>query len=70
MPHAPTPPSLPAPPRYNEAVAEEGDLAPEQRVVAAVGKMDARKHLAAAVSSVMGSNINTTLGQMLDCIVF
>lgn len=39
-------------------MAEEGELAPEQRVVANVGKMDARKHLAAAVSGAMGSNIN------------
>lgn len=56
--------------RYNEAVAEEGELAPEQRVVANVGKMDARKHLASAVSSAMGSNINQALGTLLDTIVF
>lgn len=44
--------------RYNEAVVEEGELPPEQRAISNVGKMDARKHLAAAVSNVMGSNIN------------
>lgn len=67
----PRPPFPASPPlRYNDAVAEEGELPPEQRVVANVGKMDARKHLASSVSSVMASNINTTLGQMLDCIVF
>jgi len=56
--------------RYNEAVAEEGELSPEQRVVANVGKMDARKHLAAAVTDVMGRNIDGTMGTLLDTIIF
>lgn len=56
--------------RYNDAVAEEGGLAPEQRVVANVGKMDARKHLAAAVGGVMSANINQAMGTMLDTVVF
>ena len=64
-------PLPPGPPRsYNEAVAEEGELPPEQRVVASVGKMDARKHLGAAVGSAMGSNINQALGTLLDTLVF
>jgi hypothetical protein len=58
------------PNRYNEAVAEEGELTPEQRVVANVGKMDARKHLAAAVTDAMGRNIDSTMGTLLDTIVF
>lgn len=65
----PNPPPTP-PPSYNEAVAEEGELPPEQRAVANVGKMDARKHLAAAVGSVMASNINQAMGTMLDTVVF
>ena len=49
---------------------EEQDLSPEKRIVANVGKMDAKKHLAANVTSVMASNINQALGTMLDVIVF
>ena len=56
--------------RYGEAVVEEGELAPEKRAVAGVGKMDARKHLAAAVTAAMGSNVNQAMGTMLDAIVF
>lgn len=44
--------------RYDAAVVEEQELSPEKRIVANVGKMDAKKHLAANVTSVMSSNIN------------
>lgn len=56
--------------RYDAAVVEEQELSPEKRVVANVGKMDAKKHLAANVTSVMSSNINQAMGTMLDCITF
>ena len=56
--------------RYGSAVDEEQTLSPEARLVANVGKMDARKHLAAAVGSVMASNINQAMGTMLDTVVF
>lgn len=56
--------------RYGEAVAEEADLPPEKRAVAGAGKMDARKHLAAAVTHMMSGNIDRALGTMLDTIVF
>jgi hypothetical protein len=52
--------------RYDAAVVEEQELSPEKRIVANVGKMDAKKHLAANVTSVMSSNINqvrTQFGQ-------
>ena len=56
--------------RSPQAVIEEQDMSPEKRIVANVGKMDAKKHLAANVTSVMASNINQALGTMLDVIVF
>lgn len=56
--------------RYDKAVIEEQELPPEKRIVANVGKMDAKKHLAINVNSLMTSNINQALGTMLDTVVF
>lgn len=56
--------------RYDKAVAEEAEMTPEKRVVAAAGKLDARKRLAAGVTDLMASNIVQTMGAMLDTVVF
>eukprot|EP00198_Chlamydomonas_reinhardtii_P000088 XP_001689423.1 26S proteasome regulatory subunit [Chlamydomonas reinhardtii] len=56
--------------RYDKAVIEEQELSPEARIVAGAGKMDAKKHLAAQVSSVMATNIAQSMGTMLDTVVF
>ncbi|GAX85652.1 hypothetical protein CEUSTIGMA_g13067.t1 [Chlamydomonas eustigma] len=56
--------------RYDKAVIEEQELSPEKRIVANVGKMDAKKHLATNVGTLMASNINQALGTMLDTVVF
>ncbi|GAX77312.1 hypothetical protein CEUSTIGMA_g4758.t1 [Chlamydomonas eustigma] len=56
--------------RYDKSVIEEQELTPEKRVVANVGKMDAKKHLASNVGALMASNINQALGTMLDTVVF
>ncbi len=64
------PQASPLPPPATQAVIEEQELSPEKRVVANVGKTDARKHLASNVNSVMASNINQALGTMLDTVVF
>lgn len=56
--------------RYEKAVVEEQDLAPEKRIVANVGKMDAKKHLQNNVTSLMSSNIIQCMGTMLDTVVF
>lgn len=56
--------------RYDQAVVEEQELPPEKRVVANVGKMDAKKHLAANVTALMSANINQAMGTMLDTVVF
>ena len=49
---------------------QEQDLSPEKRVVANVGKMDAKKHLEAEVQKMMSGNIVQCMGTMLDTIVF
>ena len=56
--------------RYDKAAIEEKELPPSKRVVANVGKLDAKKHLASNVQSLMSSNIIQTMGAMLDVIVF
>jgi 26S proteasome regulatory subunit N11 len=53
--------------RYDAAVVEERELSPEARLVANVGKMDAKKHLAANVTSLMSSNINQ-VGRVWLCV--
>lgn len=53
-----------------QAVIEEQELPPEKRIVANVGKMDAKKHLSSNVGSLMATNINQALGTMLDTTVF
>eukprot|EP00775_Hariotina_reticulata_P006925 gene6925-7143_t len=55
---------------YDAAVVEEQELPPEKRIVANVGKMDAKKHLASNVTQLMSSNINQAMGTMLDTMVF
>lgn len=49
---------------------EERELPPEKRVVANVGKMDAKKHLSENVTRLMSSNIIQAMGTMLDTVVF
>lgn len=44
-------------PPLSQSVVEEQSLAPDERVVANVGKTDAKKHLAMDVSSLMAANI-------------
>ena len=56
--------------KYDTAVVEEEGLAPEARVVASVGRMDAKKHLDEHVQSLLSSNILQTMGTMLDVVVF
>lgn len=56
--------------RYDAAVVEEQDLSPEKRIVANVGKMDAKKHLANNVTALMSTNINQAMGMMMDTVVF
>ena len=45
-------------------------MPPEKRIVANVGKTDAKKHLQSNVTALMSSNIIQSLGTMLDTVVF
>ncbi|KAK9812979.1 hypothetical protein WJX72_006767 [[Myrmecia] bisecta] len=56
--------------KYDKAVVEEVETPPEKRVVANVGKMDAKKHLEAGVQQLMAANIVQQMGTMLDTVVF
>eukprot|EP00878_Enallax_costatus_P004094 GHUV01004320.1.p1 GENE.GHUV01004320.1~~GHUV01004320.1.p1 ORF type:complete len:312 (+),score=105.96 GHUV01004320.1:820-1755(+) len=56
--------------RFDAAVVEERELSPEKRIVANVGKMDAKKHLASNVTALMSTNINQAMGMMMDTVVF
>lgn len=56
--------------RFDAAVVEERELSPEKRIVANVGKMDAKKHLATNVTALMSTNINQAMGMMMDTVVF
>lgn len=56
--------------RFDAAVVEEQELSPEKRIVANVGKMDAKKHLASNITALMSTNINQAMGMMMDTVVF
>jgi 26S proteasome regulatory subunit N11 len=51
-------------------VAEEGELDPEARIVAKVGKLDAKKNIEKTVQNVMSKSILQCMGTMLDSVVF
>eukprot|EP00803_Ostreobium_quekettii_P000289 evm.model.scf_766EXC.8 EVM.evm.TU.scf_766EXC.8 scf_766EXC:58595-60929(+) len=56
--------------KYIKAVKDEEELPHEKRVVANVGKMDAKKHMQESVQLLMSSNILQCMGTMLDTVVF
>lgn len=56
--------------RLQQVCLQEQELSPEKRIVANVGKMDAKKHLEAEVQKMMSGNIVQCMGTMLDTIVF
>ncbi|KAL5729222.1 multicatalytic endopeptidase [Ranunculus cassubicifolius] len=56
--------------KYNRSVQEEEELSPEKRMIANVGKQDPKKCLEECVTKLMSSNINQTLGTMLDTVIF
>lgn len=57
--------------KYAEEVKEEGEMDdPEERLVAKVGKLDAKKNIDKTVGSLMAKNILQCMGTMLDSVVF
>ncbi|KAL1925154.1 uncharacterized protein VTP21DRAFT_37 [Calcarisporiella thermophila] len=55
---------------YNKSVQEESTMTPEQLKTRHVGKQDPKRHLEENIEKVMGDNIVTTLGTMLDTVTF
>jgi 26S proteasome regulatory subunit N11 len=56
--------------RYAKEVAEEGELDPEARLVAKVGKLDAKKNIERTVQSLLSQSTLQCMGTMLDTVVF
>lgn len=56
--------------KYAREAADEAGMDPEERVVAKVGKLDAKKNVDSTVHSLMSSNILQCMGTMLDTVVF
>lgn len=56
--------------KYDLAVIEEQDTAPNDREVANVGKMDAKKHLDEHMHGLMSTNVVQAMATMLDSVVF
>lgn len=56
--------------KYDLAVIEEQDTPPNDREVANVGKMDAKKHLDEHMHSLMSTNVVQAMATMLDTVVF
>ncbi|KAI7905326.1 26S proteasome non-ATPase regulatory subunit 14 [Cokeromyces recurvatus] len=55
---------------YNKSVQEELMMTPEQLKTRHVGKQDPKRHLEEKVEAVMGNNIITALGTMIDSVSF
>ncbi|KAF0971813.1 hypothetical protein FDP41_010036 [Naegleria fowleri] len=55
---------------YNKMIQEEGKTSREQYQLANVGKLDPKRHLESSVEALMGSNVNQTLGMMLNTVIF
>ena len=56
--------------KYAKEVAEEGELSADERVVAKVGKLDAKKNVDSTVHDLMAKNIVQCMGTMLASVVF
>lgn len=56
--------------RYAREVADEAGLSPEERVVAKVGQLDAKKNIARTAHHLLASTIGQSMGTMLDSVVF
>lgn len=56
--------------KYDLAVIDEQDTPPNDREVANVGKMDAKKHLDQHMTNLMSANVVQAMATMLDTVVF
>ena len=55
---------------YRKRLEEEDEKSQEQIEVENVGKLDPKRHLESNVDDLLTSNINQTLGTMLQVVVF
>lgn len=55
---------------YNKEVIKEQGQTPDERVLARVGKRDAKKHLGEEIQGLVGSNVTQAMGQSLNQIIF
>jgi len=55
---------------YNKMIQEEGKVEKKKLEILNVGKLDSKRHLQQDVDLLMSSNINQTLGMMLDTVIF
>lgn len=55
---------------YNKMIQEEATMSKEKLIVQNVGKLDAKRHLEQNVEQLMSTNIDQTLGTMLDSVIF
>ena len=56
--------------KYDLAVIDEQETPPNDREVANVGKMDAKKHLGEHMHNLMSTNIVQAMATVLDTVVF
>lgn len=55
---------------YNKMLQEEAKTTREKFEIQNVGKLDAKRHLAQDVESLMSSNIDQVMGSMIDTVIF
>jgi len=55
---------------YHKSINEESKLTKEKLAIQHVGKLDPKRHLQEDLNKLMTSNINQTLGTMMDTIIF
>mmetsp|Transcript_1502 Transcript_1502/g.4461 ORF Transcript_1502/g.4461 Transcript_1502/m.4461 type:complete len:310 (-) Transcript_1502:298-1227(-) len=55
---------------YSQEVIKEQEQKPEERVLAKVGKRDAKKHLGQEIQGLVASNVTQAMGQSLNQIIF
>jgi len=56
--------------KYHKSIQEESKLTKEKLAIQHVGKLDPKRHLQEDLTRLMTSNINQTLGTMLDTVIF
>lgn len=56
--------------RYHKSIQDESKLTKEKLAIQHVGKLDPKRHLQEDLTKLMTSNINQTLGTMLDTVIF